>query len=82
MVAALSLLASTMRSRTLPLAPPRAGAGEIGRHGALELVFRERPGMAQQAQSRTVVGHDRAATRGVALAAGQRCRTMASPTIL
>jgi hypothetical protein len=30
--------------------------------------------MAQQAQSGIVVGDDRAAARGIALAAGQRCR--------
>jgi len=58
----------------LALGPPRAGSPEIGREVALEPLLRERPAVAEQAQTHLPVGDDRAAARGIALGAGERLR--------
>ena len=74
MVAGLSRLESTIRSRSWPSdqrapAPLRSGA-----RCALEPLLRERPGVAEQAEADLAVGDDGAAARRIALGAGQRRR--------
>src|SRR5207244_7456595 len=58
----------------LAFRPALAGSREIGREISLEALFGKRPAVTEQAQTYLAVGDDRAATRRVALDAGERVR--------